>query len=991
MANRTVRIFISSTFRDFGRERDLLTRQVFPELRRRARDRRVEIVGIDLRWGITEEESAQGETLPICLAEIDRSRPFFLGLLGERYGWIPEPGQVPRHLFESQPWLLRLESGASVTEMEILHGVLNNPDMAGRALFYFRSPQWSEGRGPDFRSESPAEALRLDSLKERIRRSGFAVREDYPNPESCAELVLEDGWKLIDAEFPESETPSPRQRQLEDHTNYCESRAHGLQGRQEELGWLDAWCTSASESADQAGAATRGLVLTGISGDGASSLLAAFHAARMGGEVDHPAFIHQCGASGEARELSNLLGRWLAWMDGLLGKEPGQEDRPTEESQEGLPEALAKLSATTLNSGEGGPSRFSLIILDDLERLMSPDHLPWLPDYLPPGIRLIVCTRNQEHLAACASRGWQTMPLVQLSEQASRLIAVNRLDSHRKRLPEATLGRILQHPSARNPKFLTALVDELSLSATHETLVACLDRFLSAESLDDLLERVLERVESDLPEISMVDILASLHCSRDGLAETELLAVCGLKPLEWAKARLALESMLAESGGLIRLTHDDASKAVQDRYLSGAGQMVEAHARLADWWLNQSLDARSANEHAWQLSRSGRWADLESVLLSPFRLDNLLENRPESEVLEYWLKVHAHATDGPAIDFKDFLLPRYETIWPAWESEANSGASGLDNGKLALRLAGLLDSAGCPSGFSLRLLSLAVDRARGGDSVSLALRLNNLGNEQLAQEDWMGAQASFRECLKIRSGVLPEGHPHYLATLDNLGQSLMGEVREPEGIAVFREALASRIRHLGPNHPDTATSQNNLAMALMRQDEPDATAEAGQLLELAHRSSILSLGPSDPDTAISAGNLGLWLARQGNLTKANQLLHEAVEIHTRSLGVNHPYVRVGLARIADISLQEGVRLREAGLFDQALVVIGEEVNRRLLEDPDGTSLASALSALGETLVRLGQIDEARSVMEKALDIRTRKLGAEHRLTQLIRERLGRAG
>jgi hypothetical protein len=178
MANRTVRIFISSTFRDFGRERDLLTRQVFPELRRRARDRRVEIVGIDLRWGITEEESAQGETLPICLAEIDRSRPFFLGLLGERYGWIPEPGQVPRHLFESQPWLLRLESGASVTEMEILHGVLNNPDMAGRALFYFRSPQWSEGRGPDFRSESPAEALRLDSLKERIRRSGFAVRED---------------------------------------------------------------------------------------------------------------------------------------------------------------------------------------------------------------------------------------------------------------------------------------------------------------------------------------------------------------------------------------------------------------------------------------------------------------------------------------------------------------------------------------------------------------------------------------------------------------------------------------------------------------------------------------------------------------------------------------------------------------------------------------------------------------------------------------------
>lgn len=32
--------------------------------------------------------------------------------------------------------------------MEILHGVLNNPGMAGRAFFYFRDPAYAEGRGP---------------------------------------------------------------------------------------------------------------------------------------------------------------------------------------------------------------------------------------------------------------------------------------------------------------------------------------------------------------------------------------------------------------------------------------------------------------------------------------------------------------------------------------------------------------------------------------------------------------------------------------------------------------------------------------------------------------------------------------------------------------------------------------------------------------------------------------------------------------------------
>ncbi|MSR75881.1 MAG: DUF4062 domain-containing protein [Planctomycetes bacterium] len=46
-------------------------------------------MGIDLRWGITEEESQKGETLPIFLREIERSRPYFIGLLGERYGWTP--------------------------------------------------------------------------------------------------------------------------------------------------------------------------------------------------------------------------------------------------------------------------------------------------------------------------------------------------------------------------------------------------------------------------------------------------------------------------------------------------------------------------------------------------------------------------------------------------------------------------------------------------------------------------------------------------------------------------------------------------------------------------------------------------------------------------------------------------------------------------------------------------------------------------------------
>ena len=82
--NRTVRIFLSSTFRDFGEERDLLVRRVFPGLRAKLKDRFVELVDVDLRWGITVEQAERGEVLPICLVEIERARPFFVGMLGEQ-------------------------------------------------------------------------------------------------------------------------------------------------------------------------------------------------------------------------------------------------------------------------------------------------------------------------------------------------------------------------------------------------------------------------------------------------------------------------------------------------------------------------------------------------------------------------------------------------------------------------------------------------------------------------------------------------------------------------------------------------------------------------------------------------------------------------------------------------------------------------------------------------------------------------------------------
>ena len=84
---RAIRVFVSSTFRDMQAERDELVKRIFPQLRRLCEERGVAWSEVDLRWGVTDEQAAEGAVLPICLAEIERTRPYFIGLLGQRYGW----------------------------------------------------------------------------------------------------------------------------------------------------------------------------------------------------------------------------------------------------------------------------------------------------------------------------------------------------------------------------------------------------------------------------------------------------------------------------------------------------------------------------------------------------------------------------------------------------------------------------------------------------------------------------------------------------------------------------------------------------------------------------------------------------------------------------------------------------------------------------------------------------------------------------------------
>jgi tetratricopeptide (TPR) repeat protein len=208
--NRQIRVYVSSNFSDMCKERGILMNEVFPQIRELCNKHAVTFTEVDLRQGMSNEADAEDKVLQLFSEEIDRCRPFFIGLLGENYGWVPE--SIPPELLERKPWL-RDCGGRSVIELENLHA-LNNLEMGSQDFFYFRDPSWIEKLPPDalhsdFVSKDAASAEKLRQLKKRIRGSGLPVRENYPTPETLGELVLADIKRVVDSLFPIDSPPDP--------------------------------------------------------------------------------------------------------------------------------------------------------------------------------------------------------------------------------------------------------------------------------------------------------------------------------------------------------------------------------------------------------------------------------------------------------------------------------------------------------------------------------------------------------------------------------------------------------------------------------------------------------------------------------------------------------------------------------------------------------------------------------------------------------------
>lgn len=629
---RTLRIFISSTFRDMHSERDYLVRVVFPELRERCAKRRLHLVDVDLRWGVTEEEAESGRVLEICLDEIERCRPFFLGILGERYGSV-----LPQAAGENNQGCelpSEIDEEHSITALEIYHGVLSNAAVRTHAFFYFRDPAFISdlpaGLRDDFLAENEQAARKLIVLKDQIR-ARCKVFENYAcsyagqsnghvvlaGLEAFGRRVLDDLWSATNEEYPNEVLP-PDELAMERsyHEAFIETRVQRFIGRADLLGRMSAYADDDNQSP---------LVIAGAPGSGKSALMAKL---ARDYSRDHPgAFVlaHFIGASPGSTDIRQTLLR----LSREIARHYNIDARIPDDFQELWQEFRKFLERA------GSQSKLVLLIdaLNQLDDVNDPQALHWLPANLPAGVRVIVSTLEGDFLSSLKRRRPAPEEIVvgPLSDDERRSLVRQTLWEYRKQLDERPgndqMGRLLAKAESDNPLYLIVACEELRLFGEFERVTSRVEQ-LPGET-EPLFEQVLERLEVDLGSDIVRDSLSLLECSRHGLLEIEMLEMLRrpgeeqLPRAVWAGLYRGLRFYLRPTGeageGTLDFFHRQLGKAVRKRYLAVESEPL-VHGRLAQFF-RRKIDP--LGDRRWKREYPRGLSELPHHLLNAEAYDDL--------------------------------------------------------------------------------------------------------------------------------------------------------------------------------------------------------------------------------------------------------------------------------------------------------------------------------------------------------------------------------
>lgn len=721
MIERNVKIFISSTFKDMHTERDYLINYVFPGIKRKALNLGIHLLDIDLRWGITEEEALNGKTIEICLDEVENARPFFIGLLGDRYGWIPESLQESTKKYLGTKELP--VTNCSITHMEILYGVLTAKNMNERSFFFVRNVsknnQLPEYIRQMFMDEDKKNKTLQDSLKSDIKNYYYDLADNHIftydtdfygikfNHEQVTSIlpsvfnefeiaiiskylnedlvISKDDFHLISIEIIQKLSKIgvayfinlERFGEVVSKVIYDSlEKEYGLKAKNteqkhEELKVHRAFLrdrihnfTGRYEIVEEIAHSARKHPITfieGSVGSGKSSLIGKV-ASNL--ETKYSSYIVFCGlseASSTIKGVINIL------IDQLSDQLSIKLNKRSNTSYKDDIELFFNLLMTI------DPNEEIYIFIDALDQLV-PINSPELFEWLPKDLFKIhfVCSTNKGIYTEQAKRlQFPIISVTPLTIKESEEIIHNYLNEYRKSLSQYQLDIFLEKQAINNPLYLTTAIDLIRTFPKYEELNQLL--FHLPTDVEGIFSFFIDELLIHHPSSFVKDILSWLFLARFGIMEADLLMLYELKyqkhcpRLIWVRLyqRLAfyLTNLSENKQGLITPFHQVFSKAIELKFLNNPEFKIEQTKYLA-LLAKKQFDANEkyvSNLAQFLGSYLFEANDMQTLTQVISKLSTFSEFKPQHIIIEHLMTDCALSKDKDIYQKLDLVLLKLQS------------------------------------------------------------------------------------------------------------------------------------------------------------------------------------------------------------------------------------------------------------------------------------------------------------------------------------------
>ena len=951
--NRHIRVFISSTFRDMQDERDFLMKYTFPRLKKLAGERDVLLTELDLRWGITEEESRAGKVVEICLKEIEQSIPFFIGIIGNRYGWIPRKEDLRDGYSVRFPQLDQyLANGWSVTEMEMQYGVLQR-DTDMHAYFYIK-------RDENHQDCDYPEAL--SKLKTQVLENDRYPVSYYSSVEELAADIEESFIRLLDRLFPRVNI-TPHEKEVFSQQSYRNSQCVGYVRFEEPFSVVTEWIHSGNSH----------LVITGKSGLGKSAFIANLAADLEKNEQFNVVYYFVGNGSGETSHtvICRYLFKRICDLYDIEG---------------------AKTLDDCFSWIESNQAKPLVLLIDAVNQLSDRDNaklMNWIPSPTSR-VHIIYSTlEGDETIDIFQGRGYKTLTLLPMDSDRREELIVSHLALYGKKLTRHQVHRLAEERICENTLVMRTLLDELIRFGVYEQLDERIDGFLSAPSVESFFSKLLECYEQDYTREFVSKVLSFIAVSRKGLQEDEIMSLCGLKQLEWSSFYCSFSPHLISRSGLLDFSHSHIRDAVTKRYLPESVMENDFRKTLIEFFIGTE-DIRAKEEIPHQYFLLNDSVSLHSWLVSDISRSTYIVNQDASELAKYWkmLKAAGYSisdylsclegmspAERPYIDLISLCIEYFSdyevaaAFCSAFRSDVDDGITIDEESKLELLIwEGILSRSHCNYEAALEKFTLAyelADKVYGDGHINCSYPLKHIGTIHNERREYSLADSCYRKAYYIQKKN--KYAKQAIDTLHSIADNCLDSGDYVKAEEYLNDAMADARSLFGPKNSTISSLLNSLAALYDHIGEHEKSITTS-LKSIAMDKEIL--GEFHIDIAHSYHNLSMTYRHIKEWNNAEQCSLQAIRIKERILGTDNYEVAITRAGLGEI-------YREQGKYDKALPLHQQYLECYINTIGENAYVACILAGIGSDYEGTENYPSALEYYLKALAVDEKYSGRAH--------------